>query len=43
MNIKVDEMITNLQAIDPEIGDVIAKAFGVDVSFDEATSTVTVK
>lgn len=24
-------------------GDVIAKAFGVDVSFDEATSTVTVK
>ena len=25
MNIKVDEMITNLQAIDPEIGDVIAK------------------
>ncbi|MBE6626577.1 MAG: serine hydroxymethyltransferase [Ruminococcaceae bacterium] len=25
MNIKVDEMINNLQAIDPEIGDVIAK------------------
>ncbi len=25
MNIKIDEMIANLQAIDPEIGDVIAK------------------